>query len=223
MIPLDIHTHHLPAGPHTAVVSMEPGEDFVLPPSACSVGIHPWHAGEGWEAWMDSVARLADCSRVVALGECGLDKACLKALPPAAREAAFARQVQVFEAHICLSEACGKPLIVHCVRAYNELVVLRRRHRARQAWVVHGFRANRQVAATLVAEGFHLSFGEHYRAEALCVVPPERLFAETDESSLPISAVLANVARDRGLTSDQLIDQLQTNYKNVFLHEDTRN
>lgn len=218
MTPLDIHTHHLPDEPCTAIVNVEPDPGCTLPQSTCSVGIHPWRIADAWGVQMDTVARLATHPQVVALGECGLDKVCLKALPPTEREAAFARQMQVFEAHIRLSEACGKPLMVHCVRACNELVALRRKHRARQAWVIHGFRGNGQVAASLLAAGCHLSFGEHYQAEALLATPSDRLFIETDESLLPISTILANVAHDRGLTPEQLSLQLQTNYSNTFLH-----
>lgn len=221
MIPLDIHTHRLPDEPSTAVVSLEAGEGLALPSSPCSVGIHPWHITGGWQTQMDTLARLAASPQMVALGECGLDKACLKTLLPTERGAAFALQEEVFEAHVRLSEACGKPLIIHCVRAYNELVALRRRHRARQAWVVHGFRGNRQVAAALLDAGCHLSFGERYQAEALRAVPADRLFVETDESLQPASAILAGVAHDRGLTPEELAQQLQTNYKNVFLHENT--
>jgi len=81
--------------------------------------------------------------------------------------------------------------------------------------------AAEQLAAALLDAGCHLSFGERYQAEALRAVPADRLFVETDESLRPASAILAGVAHDRGLTPEEFAQQLQTNYKNVFLHENT--
>mgnify|MGYP001154790487 CR=1 FL=1 len=218
MIPIDIHTHHVPSIAGTAVLNIGPLEAALPFAGLYSVGIHPWRIAPGWEAQLEDVARLSVCPQVVALGECGLDKVCLKGMASVAeRESAFSLQVRVFEAHIRLSECCEKPLIVHCVKACNELVVLRRRHKPRQAWVVHGFRGNRQVASMLLAEGFHLSFGEHYQSEALRSVPAERLFVETDESRLPIGSVIEKVACDRSVPFAALVSQIQTNYQNTFL------
>ena len=216
----DVHTHRpVPPGA-TAIRSLEPGEVLAPAHGYFSAGIHPWHIGADREARMERVARLSSSPQVVALGECGLDKACLKALPAAVeRDAAFRLQMQVFEAHIRLSEAVGKPLIIHCVRAWGELLALHRQCKPGQAWVVHGFRGNRRVAEMLLAEGLYLSFGERYQADALRAVPDGRLFAETDESALPIGLIAENLARDRGDDPNELARILTANFRRVFFRE----
>lgn len=217
MIPLDIHTHRTPVSPGEAVQNLHLPHHTSFTGGLYSVGLHPWHLSDDWESrQMPEVKHLCTHPAVVALGECGLDKVCLKSLPSDARDAAFVRQTAAFEAHIRLSEAVGKPLVIHCVRAFNELVVLHRRHAPSQPWVVHGFRGNRRMADTLLAEGFYLSFGEHYQTEALRLTPAERLFAETDESLCPIGDIVDALSRDRGVSRESLVRQLQNNYTNIF-------
>lgn len=217
MTPLDLHTHRTPDLPGEAVQNLRLPHHTALTDGLYSVGLHPWHLSDDWETGqLPEVERLCTHPAVVALGECGLDKVCLKSLPPGLREAAFIRQIAAFEAHVRLSERVGKPLIIHCVKAFNELVVLHRRHAPHQPWVVHGFRGNAHVAGTLLDEGLYLSFGERYQAEALRLTPAGRLFAETDESRGSIGDIVAALARDRGTGRESLIRQLQTNYSSIF-------
>ena len=68
----------------------------------------------------------------------------------------------------------------------------------------------------LLAEGLYLSFGERYQADALRAVPDGRLFAETDESALPVGTIIENLACDRGIRPAALISQLQANYQQLF-------
>ena len=215
----DVHTHRpVPPGA-TAIRSLEPGEVLAPAHGYFSAGIHPWRIPEAWEEVMESLAVTAADPRCLAIGECGLDKARLKALPSGQRPAALDLQTAVFEAHIRLSETLGKPLIIHCVRAWGELLALHRQCKPGQAWVVHGFRGNRRVAEMLLAEGLYLSFGERYQADALRAVPDGRLFAETDESALPIGLIAENLARDRGDDPDELARILTANFRRVFFRE----
>ena len=215
----DVHTHRpVPPGA-TAIRSLEPGEVLAPAHGYFSAGIHPWRIPKAWEEVMESLAVTAADPRCLAIGECGLDKARLKALPSGQRPAALDLQTAVFEAHIRLSETLGKPLIIHCVRAWGELLALHRQCKPGQAWVVHGFRGNRRVAEMLLAEGLYLSFGERYQADALRAVPDGRLFAETDESALPIGLIAENLARDRGDDPDELARILTANFRRVFFRE----
>ena len=71
----------------------------------------------------------------------------------------------------------------------------------------------------LLAEGLYLSFGERYQADALRAVPDGRLFAETDESALPVGTIIENLARDRGDDPDELARILTANFRRVFFRE----
>lgn len=208
----DIHTHRPApaAGGGFRLVNASPA-DFA-PQAGClySVGLHPWTLtadGPGPDEW----ARLAEAVRlpqVLAVGEAGLDK--LAEAPLEVQEAVLARQAR-------LAEETGKPLVVHLVRAADELLRLRKRLRPRMPWVIHGFRGKEQLAAEWVRHGLYLSFGAQFRAEALRAVPLDRLFLETDESLLPVAQVYARAAQARGMTADELAAAVRANVRAVFL------
>lgn len=192
---IDIHTHRWPPEGRWSVCCVPPeGLARALAGQAgvghwhalVSSGVHPWRAAE--EGADDALALLeqwADDPRLVAIGECGLDKYA---------PAPLARQLDVFARQARLAERAGKPLVVHCVGRVAELLALRRRIHPAQAWVVHGFRGKPPLAEELLRAGCALSFGERFNPASVRVTPLERLFVETDESALPIADIYARVA-----------------------------
>ena len=189
------------------MISVNLAEFDPQPGAFYSVGIHPWRLSASDEDMklLESIALRDD---VLMIGECGIDKV---------RGVELNEQIKVLRKHVELSETLGKPLILHCVKASNELVALRKEIRATQPWVVHGFRGNANVARQLLAAGMFLSFGEHFNADALKVVPPGRLLVETDESAMKIDEIAKRVAETRGVPCEELeSDVLQT--IQVLLH-----
>lgn len=186
---LDIHTH-APAPRPEAVVCAAPPD---LPPregeQLYSVGIHPWHLAEADEGVWEALRGAAGRSDVVAIGETGIDLT--RGLP-------LFRQMQAFKRHIDLSEAVGKPLVIHDVKAHDIIVGLRKELQPQQAWIIHGFRGKPTVAQMLLRAGCMLSFGEKFNPEALAIVPEEMLLAETDESPLPIESIIGALSASRG-------------------------
>lgn len=182
----DFHTHNLAA--RSALISVEPG--FAPRQGAVySVGIHPWRAADADEGLLRALAADARRDCVLAIGETGLDR--LHAAGGAAGGAALEAQAALLRRHVALSEELGKPLVLHVVRAFPEAIALRRELRPRQPWVVHGFRGKRQLAEELLREGFYLSLGARYNADAARVIPSSRLLVETDESAADIAALAA--------------------------------
>ncbi len=172
-----------------------------------SVGIHPWRlpASDNDIKLLKSIALRED---VLAIGECGIDKV---------RGGDLDEQMRVLIRHVELSETVCKPLVLHCVKASNEIISLRKRIRAVQPWVIHGFRGNANVARQLLDAGMFLSFGEHFNADAVKVVPSGRLLVETDESTMKICEIARNVAEVRGVSCKELeANVLQT--VQVLLH-----
>lgn len=194
---LDSHTHRLPLDSATALLSYFPGQE-PPPARACylSAGLHPWYlTDETLPAQLDWLERQLADRRVVAIGEVGLDKCC---------PVAWELQEKAFEAAVRLSEEREKPLVIHNVRATAELMAVRKRVRARQPWVIHGFRGKKELAASWLRQGCYLSFGERYAPEALLAVPTDRLLLETDDSREPIRTLYERVAALRGLSVEQL-------------------
>jgi TatD DNase family protein len=107
----------------------------------CSVGIHPWYADQENPEELASLFCYASDKRWTAIGECGLDKNI---------SVTFAVQKSIFERQISFSESLKKPLIIHCVGYFNELLEIRNRLRPSQLWIVHGFRGKPELAKQLL-------------------------------------------------------------------------
>lgn len=173
-----------------------------------SAGIHPYDAaGEGIARRMDLLRRLLAREQFVAVGEAGLDKLA---------EASMEIQMVVFKEQVAVSEACKLPLIIHCVRAMEELLSVKKEMKPVQAWIWHGFRGKPEQAVQLLKKGFYLSFGEFYSEEAMRAVPDERLFLETDESVKGIEEILCRAAKVRGVGVEILQETVSRNIRDVF-------
>ena len=95
------------------------------------------------------------------------------------------------------------------------------------AVIFHGFIGSRQQAERAVARGYYLSFGEvSFRSprtvEAMKSVPLDHLFAETDESTATIESIYQRIARERGISTEELQEKIAVNYNKIFLQHDDR-
>lgn len=201
-IPLDCHTHRLPAVAGQALVSIRPTEFCPQAGHYYSVGVHPWYPQDGESNWREMLRH----PQVRAVGEAGLDKRC---------NTPWQKQLALFREQIEVSEMLGKPLIIHLVGATDELLALRRTLQPRQAWVIHGFRGKAPLAESYLRHGLYLSFGSRFQPEALLAVPLDRLLLETDESTEPIGEIYDRVARLRGISAATLTAATQANFGRI--------
>ena len=165
----DIHTHNLAAG-DDSIINLPQGSP--LPDRGYfSVGIHPWDSANATEDDMAEIERLAENQRIVAIGETGIDKL---------RGGDIEKQLNILKRHIALSERVGKPLILHIVRAFPEIIRLRMAEQPTQRWIIHGFRGKPELAQELLRHGFDISIGRVCNEASAAIIPPDRLFHETD-------------------------------------------
>ena len=134
------------------------------------------------------------------MGECGLDRLC--ATP-------YDLQLAAFKAQIALSEELQSPLILHCVRALDD--VLRLKRGTTQPWIWHGFRGKPQQLQQLLDHGFYISFGFRHNVDSLRQCPSDRLFFETDDLPAPIVPLYAIAAQLRNTTPEVLCEQVWKN------------
>jgi TatD DNase family protein len=160
-----------------------------------SIGIHPWFANEFTEQLFNQMEKWVEDSKIVAIGECGLDKN---------SKATFNEQVTVFEKQIQISEKIHKPLIIHCVGYFNELFELKKSLQPQQLWIIHGFRGKPQLASQVLKAGCALSFGEYFNNESVLLTPINKLFVETDESNLSIDEIYRRIAAIKNISIDSL-------------------
>ncbi|MDR1602664.1 MAG: TatD family hydrolase [Tannerella sp.] len=201
----DIHTHRMPVHPEDrAIVAADIRRPVLNPSVRYSAGIHPR------EATADALPLLYELAKhplVTAIGETGLDK---RHSPP------LAVQEELFAAHIRLAEATGKPLIIHCVKAWDELLRIRKTFGSHVSWIIHGFRGNGTLAGQLLNAGFYLSFGLHFRTEAASRAwTAHKLFAETDNDDIDIRNVYATLAASLAVTQEDLSQQIAENLADI--------
>lgn len=170
-----------------------------------TVGVHPWHAVGG------ALPSAEEIMKADAVGEIGLDKAC---------GVDFDMQKKLFMKQLELAERLEKPVVLHCVRAFEEVMTMLEKHTLR-AVLFHGFIGSREQAERAVKKGYYLSFGARTEAskktvEALRITPLERLFVETDEAETTIEAMYQTIARLRGITTAELEEATEGNYKRIF-------
>ncbi len=213
---IDIHTHTV----HTdsnLIQSVNLNLNQPCPEQGYySYGIHPWaldNADFQAEKALQTLEEKLKLPQVLALGEAGLDKM---------HKASFERQIQLFERQIEFSEALQKPMILHDVKSHNEIIALRKKHKAQQPWIVHGFSGTEQDVRQLIGQGIYLSVGES-------LLHPERkiyksfkfinldyLFLETDMAEIGIETVYEAAANLLGMDLSVLQTRIFANFARLF-------
>jgi len=176
-----------------------------------SVGFHPYNVGKFDEQDTLNKVRLAtENPNVFAIGETGLDKSI---------EVAMDDQKRIFEKQVGIAEFADLPVILHVVRAFNEIVEFKKAYNPSVPMIIHGYNGNKEMATELVKAGFLISFGEAIAAdnqkviEACKVVPLEKMFLETDEGGLDIREIYHAAAELKGVSLDKLRLQMVQNTK----------
>lgn len=209
---IDIHTHHN-VGEGLFITNRYQAFEKASEGSLCSLGIHPWYVDADFDNQLAQLEQYATLPNVVAIGECGLDK--LTATPWHLQEQTFRLQIQ-------LANTLHKPLIIHCVRAYDEVLQTLKQEQAAVPVIFHGFNKNVQVAQRILAQGYYLSFGAallNNQSSAIAVIeacPGDRFFLETDDTDIAIGQIYEKAADIRKTDLDALILQLQKNVQAVF-------
>jgi TatD DNase family protein len=213
-IPLFInaHTHVQIYDAYIELVSLEPGSHER--PRYFSMGIHPWRvSGDDLHEKLAELKFVAGAANCLAIGECGLDKL---------SKADFALQEQAFTEQIKIANELKKPLVVHCVKAFNELLNCLNKADNKMPVVVHGFNNNENIAAMLAREGCYLSFGrallgfDSNASRAIRHVGRKKFFLETDDADISIKYIYRKAAELLGVGEEILTEQVKANFREVF-------
>ncbi len=213
---IDIHTHSVKTDNNLIqIVNLDlnqpcPEQGYY------SYGIHPWALDDAdfqAKKALQTLEEKLKLPQVLALGEAGLDKM---------HKASFKQQIELFERQIELSEALQKPMILHDVRSHNEIIALRKKHKAQQPWIVHGFSGTEQDIKQLIGQGIYLSVGES-------LLHPERkiyksfkfidldyLFLETDMAEIGVETVYEAAANMLEMDLSVLQTRIFANFARLF-------
>ncbi len=184
----DIHTHVASQADSLLSIPVSEVEPWLARQAKVAEGIvpyfslqlHPWHlTGRSDITAFEAMAiQLASHPAFVAVGECGLDSLCGVEL---------SLQHEAFLAALRIAKQLQKPVIIHCVRLWQEMIadvhkVFTPQECIKMPVVIHGFRKGPQLARQLLDAGFSISLGTRYNEEVKSMIPPDRLYFETDQT-----------------------------------------
>lgn len=178
-----------------------------------SIGIHPLFVNQDrLESDFEILEEKVSLPECLAIGECGLDKR---------SETAFEIQLDVLEKQLLLAEKHQKPVVIHCVHAFQELVELKNKLKITTPILIHGFSKKEQLAKQLLDNGFYLSFGKNLlrNPELETVfknIANDRFFLETDMIEEGIHEVYALAAKYKKITVTELQQIISNNFNTVF-------
>ena len=178
-----------------------------------SIGIHPLFVNQDrLESDFEILEEKVSLPECLAIGECGLDKR---------SETAFEIQLDVLEKQLLLAEKYQKPVVIHCVHAFQELVELKNKLKITTPILIHGFSKKEQLAKQLLDNGFYLSFGKNLlrNPELETVfknIANDRFFLETDMIEEGIHEVYALAAKYKKITVTELQQIISNNFNTVF-------
>lgn len=211
---LNLHSHYKPQA--TNEISIRNAYHFFPKKEILgqyfSAGIHPWHLHKHSLKDIPGIVEpLLSHPKVVAIGEIGLDK-----LKPnlGLQTAAFLVQTEI-------AEAAQLPIILHCVRAYPEVLKLIKPKQT--IFILHNYYANEQITNSfLKLPNVYFSLGKRYRLAQgskrgyARIIPAERVFIETDQTREPVEHAYQEIAGHLGISVANLAAFTQSNTQTVF-------
>lgn len=213
---VDIHTHTAKSSADLIQIVNLDLETPCPEQGYYSYGIHPWALDDAEfqsEKALQALEEKLRMPQVIALGEAGLDKM---------HKASFERQIELFNRQIELSETIQKPMILHDVRSHNEIAALRKKHRAKQPWILHGFNGTEQDVHQLISQGICLSVGESLLHpdrkihKSISFIDLDCLFLETDMAETGIETVYEAAAKLLGMDVSELKTIIFSNFARIF-------
>lgn len=212
MIYFNIHTHHRTKAEHELAVFNVSSGFGVKEQGPVSCGLHPWYLEEDRaHAQFELMRAAAKHQSTVAIGECGLDKAC---------NVDWHLQMEWFEKQVHLANELELPIVLHCVRAYEEVLGVLSSQRNKVPVVFHGFHKHEKLAERLLQSGAYLSFGKHLVQpkvrEVFASIPLTQVFLETDGHETPISDVYNCAAEIRQIEVEEMVSIIWQNATTVF-------
>ena len=210
---VNLHTHFYTKSDSILEIVNQYPKDFSDEIPFYSIGIHPWHIDDNSInedlKIIKSKLSLKEC---IALGECGLDKRIDKI---------YSTQIGVFESQLDLLHEFPKPVILHCVASFDEVISCKKNSGLTSPFIIHGFSKNLQVAKQLLNQDFHLSFGKYLLknselSEVFKQIPNEKIFLETDTIAESLEEVYTFAANCKNISIEEMKEIVWKNYQTIF-------
>ena len=210
---INLHTHKFSnLSDVIEVVNQYPWEFDASIPNY-SIGIHPWFIDENrLEKDLEIIKEKLQFTECLALGECGLDKRI---------EIPLEMQILVFKKQLEIVKQMNKPIVLHCVAAFDEVIAIKKELKITNPMIIHGFSKNEQVAKSLLKNDFYLSFGKYLLRnpdleKVFKFAHENQILLETDTIEESIYQVYEKAAAIKGISVDEMKAIVFSNFSRIF-------
>ncbi len=212
---LDAHTHRRTHDKEVFFIRNGYIPKHVTPkPYPVSYGLHPWFVDAEWKTNLEMLETYVETHRPLLIGECGLDRL---------RGGDFKQQQEAFEQQIQLAQKFQVPVVIHQVRAFEEILHFKKKYPATH-FILHGFRGSVEKVKRCLDHHISFSLGASVLSHSpslhdmIAAIPLSRLLLETDTSSVSIQEIYAAVAEQRKMKIVELQTQTLRNFEQFISH-----
>lgn len=209
---IDFHTHN----PRHDVLSIEnlslldrPSDHYF------TYGLHPWHLTQmNTSEFQARLLKIREHEKFLALGEIGLDRAC--AIDYRLQRQAFSYQLDL------ASDLNIDVVIIHCVRALNDIMELSKKSNFKGTMVFHDANFSLEDSKRLIDNGHYLSFGTNLLRESskaanvFSQMDTNFIFLETDDTAQSIEDIYEFAASKMGIEESELTSKILKNFQTLF-------
>lgn len=212
---IDIHTHNSKSN-GKYILNVFPIDLYSLSINEkhVSSGIHPWFIDVNeYIKQLNDIEEFIINNRIIAIGECGLDKN--------RSSVDFAFQNMIFEKQLILAEKYNLPVIIHCVKSYNEIIDFQKKYNV--PFIYHGFNSSIEIVQKIISLNGYIGIGDNL------INNPEKLksifqvenfknnfFCETDDSDIDISETYLKLSKILAMPTKKIIELTNNNFKKIF-------
>lgn len=216
---IDFHTHKVQDP--TADLSLYSHYDLYSPlpksiehkKTKICIGLHPWYLPKTIEEGLHQLERWDSSIQTFGFGECGLDRL---------KGPELNLQMSFLEAQLKWAEEKKKPFVVfHCVRAFPEIIQILKKNIFTGKIVFHDFRANPEITHELLKQPkvffslgslLFLSQLTERQTQTINLIPPPKLFLETDDSHQEIKLAYSRYCTITETKISDLEAQIKINF-----------
>lgn len=187
--------------------------------SSDAFAVHPWDLKENLDFnefskhWHELTKNLAP---VICIGECGVDR-------HKAGIASVETQKLVFKLHLELAQKLAVPTIIHCVKAYSDIIEILKIVKPTSGLLFHDFNGQEEQVKILMEFNSYFSFGRSLFRENEAIknkiksIPRDRLLLETgDQTTTTIGEIYQKASEILGISPQNLEEQLEKNFSNFL-------
>lgn len=213
---IDIHTHRKSIEDSVIEVYNKYPDEDCCQSEYYSMGIHPWFIQKyNFNHIENMFLEEAKNPNFVFIGECGLDRSI---------DLDIAIQKHFFIEQLRLAKKHKKGVIIHCVKAYSDILQILKSNAFNFPFIIHDYCGNKQQTdAFLKHTNIFFSLGNAFMQGRLkepslnSVIQSKRFFLETDENDYSIQTVYQFFTNKNTLNLEDIIQTIKENFMACIL------